>query len=728
MDQALIGGMLRVATMTIAAAAFYSEGVSAEPPAAPIEPVTDEYFGVKVTDPYRWMEEGNAPRFVEWLTAQNAYTRTVLDRIAGRSALEKRIAAHTAGGTVIQRVRLAGSYVFYEKRRPGENTFKLYVRRGVDGKERLLVDPDRRATGTTHFAIDYYTPSMDGLRVAYGISPGGSEESVIHVLDVSSGRESMETIDRAQYGFPSWRPDGKSFFYNRFAVRSPGDKETDKYLNSRAYLHIVGTDPATDVPLIGTGLPGSIPVTPVDVPIVSTSAGSKFAVALIYHGADPAVTLYVATLADVTGANAPWRRVADVSDAVSDFAIHGDQIFLLSHKDAPRYKVLEVEARAPDLANAKTVVPPSERVIRQIAVSSNALYAQDLDGGVSRMRRYDFTNRSLRDVPLPASGSISGPIANPARPDVLFGLQGWVFPERWYHIGREGISRTSLVPEWRESTAAYVAEEVKVSAPDGVSIPLSIVHKRGLALNRSNPVWLTGYGAYGFAFMPAFIPRFLTLLEDGGVFAVAHVRGGGEYGEEWHEAGRKATKPNTYKDLIACAEYLIQHGYASAATLGINGGSAGGITVGMAMTERPDLFRVVISDVGDSNALRAEFETDGPANALEYGSVATEAGFRALFAIDALHHVIDGTAYPAVMLTTGINDPRVAPWQAGKMAARLQAAARGGRPVLLRVDFDAGHGMGSTKAQRDALFADQLAFFYWQLGLPGYKLNGAASQ
>jgi prolyl oligopeptidase len=727
MDQALASGIARIAIMTIAAAALYAGGVSAEPPSAPIEPVTDDYFGVKVTDPYRWMEERNAPRFVEWLTAQNAHTRTVLDRIGGRSALEKRIAAHTAGGTVIQRVRLAGSYVFYEKRRPGENTFKLYVRRGVDGKERLLVDPDRRATATTHFAIDYYAPSMDGRQVAYGISPGGSEESVIHVLDVSSGRESTDTIDRAQYGFPSWRADGNSFFYNRFAPRSPGDKETDKYLNSRAYLHIVGTDPATDAPLIGTGLQGSVAVTPVDVPIVSTSAGSKFAVALIYHGADPAVTLYVAPLAEVSGANVPWRRVADVADAVSDFAIQGDRLFLLSHKDAPRYKVLEVDAREPDLANARTVVPSSERVIRQIAVTSDALYVQDLDGGLSRMRRYGLKTSALREVALPATGTINGPITSPARPEVLFGLQGWVLPERWYRIGPEGIGRTSLVPEWRESTAAYIAEEVKVSAPDGVSIPLSIVHKRGLPLNRSNPVWLTGYGAYGFAFMPAFSPRFLTLLEDGGVFAVAHVRGGGEYGEEWHEAGRKATKPNTYKDLIACAEYLIQHGYASAGTVGISGGSAGGITVGMAMTERPDLFRVVISDVGDSNALRAEFETDGPANALEYGSVGTEAGFRALLAVDALHHVRDGTAYPAVLLTTGINDPRVAPWQAGKMAARLQAATSSGRPVLLRVDFDAGHGMGSTKAQRDALFADQLAFLYWQLGLPGYKLNGATS-
>jgi prolyl oligopeptidase len=254
-----------------------------------------------------------------------------------------------------------------------------------------------------------------------------------------------------------------------------------------------------------------------------------------------------------------------------------------------------------------------------------------------------------------------------------------------------------------------------------VMIPLSIVHRRGLDLDGKAPVWLTGYGAYGISLKPSFAATHLTLLEDGGVLAVCHVRGGGEFGEDWHLAGMKATKPNTYRDLIACADYLTRHGYGSPASLAIEGRSAGGITVGMALAERPDLFRVVFSGVGDSNALRAEFETDGAANALEYGSVKTEAGFRALAAVDALSHIKDHTPYPAVLLTTGLNDPRVAPWQPGKMTARLQAATSSGRPVLLLVDTDAGHGMGSTKLQRDRERADQLAFFYWQIGKRDYQ-------
>jgi prolyl oligopeptidase len=240
-------------------------------------------------------------------------------------------------------------------------------------------------------------------------------------------------------------------------------------------------------------------------------------------------------------------------------------------------------------------------------------------------------------------------------------------------------------------------------------------------LDGKAPLWLTGYGAYGLAFKPALAAARLALLEDGGIYAVCHVRGGGEFGEEWHRAGMMATKPNTYRDLIDCTQYLHAHGYGSANTTAIEGGSAGGITVGMALVERPDLFRVVFSRVGDSNALRAEFETDGEANSKEYGSLKTEAGFKALLSVDALSHVKDGTAYPAVLLTTGLNDPRVAPWQPGKMAARLQAATSSGLPVLLLVDPDAGHGMGSTKLQRDREIADQLAFLYWQIGWPAYQ-------
>lgn len=714
--------LLFVASLALAATApFAASAQQADPPAAAREPVVDDYYGTKITDDYRWMEDRRAPRFEQWLRAEDAFARGVLDRIPGREALRTRIAAHTGGGASVAMVRQAGGAVFYLKREPGEDSYKLYVRPGATGAERLLVDPDKHATAGHHFAIDYYQPSHDGRQVAYGISPGGSEDSVIHVITVGSGREATETIDRTEQGSPQWRGDGKAFYYNRFAKLGAGAADTDKYLNSRAYLHVVGTNPDNDRPIIGTGVAGSLPVTPVDYPFVLTFAGSPYLIALISHGADPAITAYVARQDGAGGEPSPWAKVVDVADKVADLLPHGDKLYLLSYLNAPRRRVLAVDAAHPDLAKARVVVATGPRVIQAIGASADSLYIGDLDGGLSRLRRYAFATGARGEVALPIQGSLGGPAFDPASRDIVLGMTNWITPPAWYRIAGGRTERLALAPPWTEDTSAYVVEEVKAPSWDGTAIPLSIVHRRDIKRDGTHPVWLTGYGAYGASIPPAFVAARLTLLEDGGVYAVAHVRGGGEYGEDWHAAGRFATKPNTYKDLIATAEYLVKHGYGSPGTLAIEGRSAGGITVGMATTARPDLFRVVFNGVGDNNVLRSEYGTDGPANALEYGSTKTKAGFEALYSVDATQHVKAGTAYPAVLLTSGFNDPRVAPWQPGKMAAHLQAATSSGRPVLFLVDFDAGHGMGSSKSQRDREIADQMAFFYWQIGLPQYQ-------
>ena len=701
--------------------ALTASAALAGPPVAAVRPVVDDYYGTKITDPYRWMEDRMAPEFVAWAKGQNAWAREALDRIPGREALQKRIAAHTAGGVAVTSVKIGGGRIFYLKRLPGQNGYRLYVREGVDGGERVLVDPDAIPTSGPHYAIDYFEPSLEGDQVAYGISPGGSENSVIHILAVATGKESLETIDRAEAGEPSWLPGGKAFAYNRYALVAAGAPETEKYLNSRALLHIVGTDPAKDKPLVGTGVEGSPPVTAVDQPFIGTTGASPFALAVIVHGADPDLTFYVAKVADIKAGRPHWAKVADVADQVVNVAAHGDRLFLLSHKGQPRYQVLETSALAPDAAHARVVVGASRRVVQSFGAGMDALFIRDLDGGVSRVRRLDYVSGNLSEVALPIDGAIAGPVVSDVSPLVLIPMQGWVRAPAVYALDNNGLNRTGIVPAWGEELSPYASEEVMASAKDGVQIPLSIVYRKGLKRDGSHPVWLTGYGAYGAAIQPALAARFLTLLDDGGVYAVAHVRGGGEFGEDWHLAGKIATKPNTWNDLIACAEYLTTKGYGTSASLAIEGRSAGGITVGRALTERPDLFRVVFDGVGDNNTLRSENGTDGPANSLEYGSVKTEAGFRALLASDSTQHVRPGVAYPAVLVTTGMNDPRVAPWQPGKMAAHLQAANPAGRPVLMLVDFDAGHGMGSTKAQRDREMADQMAFFYWQIGKPDYQ-------
>jgi prolyl oligopeptidase len=691
------------------------------PPVAAVKPVVDDYFGAKVTDDYRWMEDRKAPEFVAWATAENAYARRTLDRIPGRDKLLARIAAHTSGGASVAGVKIGGARVFYLKRKPGDNAFKLYVRDHVDGPERVLVDPEAVPTKGPHYAIDYFEPSLEGDKVAYGISPGGSEDSVIHILDLSTGKEGAETIDRAESGSPSWLPGGKAFFYFRMVKLGPGALETDKYLNSRALLHRVGTDPEADTPLIGTGVAGSPAVTPVDMSVVAAQPGSPYVIVDVGHGADPDQTYYIAKAIDVLAGHPAWRKVADVSDQVSDAAVIGEHLYLLSHKNASRFQVLETSAAAPDLATARVVVPASQRVIQAIVPGKDALYLRDLDGGLGKVRRLDVASRKISEIKLPGEGAVSGPAVSRTGPAVLIGMQGWVRAPAIYSLSNGAVARTSIVPKWADDLSGFETREVMATAKDGTKIPLSIVFKKGLKRAEAHPIWLEGYGAYGYAYDPGLISRYLAFVEDGGVYAVAHVRGGGEFGEDWHLAGKIATKPNTWNDLIACAEYLVADHYGKPEALAIEGRSAGGITVGRALTARPDLFRVVFSGVGDNNTLRSENGTDGPANSLEYGSVKTEAGFKALLESDSTQHVKPGVAYPAVLLTAGMNDPRVAPWQPGKMAAHLQAASSSGRPVLMLVDFDAGHGMGSTKAQRDKEMADQMAFFYWQIGKPEYQ-------
>jgi prolyl oligopeptidase len=690
------------------------------PPVAPVEPVTETFFGTQVTDPYRWMEESGAPGFLPWMKGEAEYTRSVLDRIPGREALLKRVVALDNAGILIRNLQIAGGKYLYEKTVPGAANYSLTVRTGLGGKEQVLVDPEKLGTPGHHVALDWFQAAPDGHRVAYGLSEGGSEESVLHVIDLDTGKALPDVIDRARFASPAWLPDGKSFFYTRTLKGAAG---TDKYKNLRVFRHVLGTDPEQDPLILAKDSTPAAPFDDSDFPFLVVTPGSDVALAMIVHGVLNEQTLYAAPLAEVTGPATPWRKVADVADNVTGAALHGNDLYLLSHNEASRFKVLKLDARQPDLAKAETVVPPGNVVVRGVNAAADALYIEDLDGGIGELRRLDYASGKLESLALPVKGSVGQIFTDPARPGATFSLESWVVSRGWYEIGAhaKAVHNTGLLPPAPIPVAQFTSEEIKVTGADGVEIPLSIVYKRGLKRDGKRPTWLTGYGSYGITLNPGFAPRYLALLEQGGIWAVAHVRGGGEYGEDWHKAGQKLTKQNTIGDLVTAAQYLIAQHYTSPATLAINGGSAGGITVGGAETQHPELFRVVLDDVGATDTLRGEFSENGPPNIPEFGSVTTEEGFKGLYAMDAYQHIKDGTAYPATLVTTGINDPRVPSWEPAKYAARLQAASSSGRPVLLRVDFDAGHGIGSTKLQRDQEFADKLAFLFWQFGLPGYQ-------
>lgn len=693
------------------------------PPVAQQKPVTETFFGTQVTDPYRWMEDAKSPEFQAYMKQQSDWTRHTLDQIPGRTALEQRVVALDNAATLIRDMQFAGRDYFYLKSKPGAKNYALVMRVGESGAERVLVDPEKLGSGSAHISIDYFQPSLDGSHVAYALSTGGSEQSTLHVLVTASGRDLPDRIDRTNFGDVNWNEDGKSFFYNRLVKLAPGQAETDKYKNSIAYLHVLGQDPARDQPVLGAGLNPGVAVLPTEIPNVSITPGSQLALGVLANGVQNEVTIYAVPLAKLDGAKTPWVKLVDPADDVTGAALHGDDLYLLSHHDASRYKVLKMNALASDLAHAATVVPASDVVIKSIGVAADGLYIQDLDGGIGRMRRLPFAGGAIEELKLPVQGAIDGLFTDPRVAGPLFSQEGWVVSRAWYRFDpKQGIARdTGILPRSSVDTSAYTSEEVKVTSADGVAVPLSIVYKKGAKLDGSHPTLLWAYGAYGITVDPAFAPAYLALLERDGVWATCHVRGGGEYGEDWHKAGQKLTKQNTTTDLIACAEYLVKQGWTKTPRLAIDGGSAGGILMGGALTQRPDLFRVVLDEVGVSNSLRSEFTENGPPNIPEFGSVTTPDGFKALYAMDATQHVKAGVAYPAVLLTTGINDPRVPSFESAKMTAHLQAATSSGYPILLRVDYDAGHGIGSTKAQRDHLLADKFAFMFWQFGMPGFQ-------
>ena len=693
-------------------------------PVAPVRTVSDTYFGTTIADPYRWMENESDPAVKFWFKGQADYTNSILSRLPGRAALLARIAALDNADVAIQDVQVAEGRYFYRKAAPGDVNSKLYVREGLNGSQRMLLDPQALTAGSAHYSIDYFAPSPDGKLVAVGVSPGGSEASTMRLLKTADGSEVGERIDRTDYAAVSWA-DGRSFFYSRLQQLGPNDSPIGKYQKSVTFRHMVGDSPDKDVPVFGFGLAPDIPFALDDVPEVIAIPGSSYVFGIVAKGVQNENAVFYAPRKAVKGAATPWRRLADFSDDVvaidengapAGLATHGDDVYLLTHKDAPRYKIVRTSLKNPDLAHADVVVPAADVVIRTMGQAKDALYVQGLDGGLGHVRRIPWGG-SQENVSLPFQGSASL-LTDPRRDGALLALKSWTRPPSYYRYdpAHATLTDTGLAPPSVADFSGITSSEVAAVSADGTSIPLSLVYKKGLRLDGTHPTLLEGYGSYGITIEPSYSPTALAWLERGGVLAFAHVRGGGEYGEDWHLGGKLLTKNHTWEDFIACGQYLVDNGYTLPTQLGGSGTSAGGITVGRALTERPGLFAAILDRVGSSNPLRAEFTPNGPGNVPEFGTVTDPDGFKALYAMDAYQHVRDGVKYPAVLLTTGINDPRVASWAPAKMAARLQAASTSGKPVLLRVDYDAGHGISSTKPQQDADEADEWSFLLWQFG------------
>lgn len=726
--------LLMAASLALAACAQSPMSPAApQPGPPPVRDVTEVFYGTTVHDPYRDLEDTKAPATQSWMKAQSDYAHATLARISGRDDILARLARYdqATSGRVIRVARETAGLWFFERRGATENQFKLYVRQGVQGTESLLLDPEalERSTGKPH-AINYYAPSPGGALVAYGVSQQGSEAAVLNLLDVRSGKAVGAPITRADFGGVSWSPDGTQFVFNRLQELKPGMPGTEKFSKSQVLLMRAGDPVERALPVFGVGVPG-VEMALAEIPIVSFSHDGRWAFGFAINGTQREITLYAAPQPGVLAGRPQWQRLFGADAEITDAAYMDNRVYLQSHRGASRFQVLELDLGLADWRQAKVIVPASQRVITGIAAAADALYIEARDGNVKRLYKRGYANNSpVSEVSLPVAGSFRlggdegpGTAADPRLPGLVIDLQGWTRASQIYQVAADGtVSNTGLQPQGPyDAPTDIVADEVLVKSHDGAMVPMSIIHRKSIALNGHNPTLLYGYASYGITEEPFFSISRLAWLDAGGVFAIANPRGSSVYGEDWYRAGFQTTKPNTWKDFIACAQWLITQRYTSPPQLAIWGGSAGGILVGRAMTERPDLFAVVLPQVGALDMVRAEVTPNGVPNIPEFGTRTTEAGFRSLLAMSTYHQIQDGVNYPAVLMTHGVNDPRVEVWESTKTAARLMAASSSGKPVLLRLDYDAGHGIGNTKKQQLEERADQFAFTLWQMGVPGYR-------
>jgi prolyl oligopeptidase len=692
-------------------------------PVARIENTTDTHWGVEVDDPYRYMEDQDDPEVVEWFKGQAAYTESVLAGLPMREELYERLIELDQGApfTTFAVRRLANGDMFYMRRNAGENLGKLYHHGAGSDAPRLLVDPETLgAEGEQHYSLGVYMPSWDGSYVTYGLAQGGSELTSYHMMEVSSGNAADAPIDNIEtaYNRPMWTASGDGFYYSRRRDLPEDAPETEIYKQTMVRYHELGTDPGDDAVIAAYELSDRLPLLDTDFPSLWLTPNSEHAVLKVKHGDNNEISLFTAPVASLLSGDIPWVRISEEADLVTAFAVMGDDIYLLTAQNAPRFQLIKTDLATPDLDTAEVVVAPSDTVLSDVVAAKDGLYIDAKQDGINKVIRVapDETTEVL-NTPRAGAGYISS--VSPQVDGILLYETSWIQGgvRYAYEPAAGTFADTGMVPVGKfDNLEGFVAKEVLVSSHDGTQVPLSILHRADLKMDGSNPTIVYGYGSYGISMDVLFSPTRLAWLERGGVFAIAHVRGGGEYGQEWHYAGRMENKPNTWLDLIASAEYLVDKGYTSAAHMAPMGGSAGGILAGRSITARPDLFGAAVMQVGMLDAIRAETTTNGVPNIKEFGTVTDEEGFKGLLAMSAYHHVREGVTYPATLLTHGYNDNRVNVWNSGKMAAKLQAAnGEDGTPVLLRVEFDSGHGIGSTRNQVLSQVADTYSFLFWQL-------------
>ena len=692
----------------------------AQPPATPVRPVTDTYHGVKVVDPYRWLEPDHDSDVKAWSDAENAYARSILDRLPNVAAIRERVTAiMSAKSPSYGGVTFRGGRYFAVKTEPPKQQPMLIVLDALDdlSSERVVLDPNALdPTGAT--SMDWYMASPDGKLVAVSLSVGGSEAGDVHVYSTETGREVFEVVPYMNSGTAggdvAWTPDSRGFYYTRHPWPNERPAE-DRGFYQQVYYHELGTNPKDDRYEMGKDLPRIAEIQ------LELDEATGRVLATVQNGDGGEFALF---LRDPTSGH--WQQFADYSDRIVQVLFgHHDDLFLVSRRDAPRGKIEHSAIADLGKKSAQVIVPEGKDAIETsffglptIAATPDRLYAIYQLGGPSEIRVFDHEGNAVagpEEKPVAAYYDLEPLSGN----DLLYGSVSYVKPEgRFVFDARNGKTRETALA----STSPVNLDDMEVkrefaTSKDGTKVPVNILYRKGMPLDGKNPTIATGYGGYGVSITPEFTPNRRILLDQGFVIAIANLRGGGEYGEAWHLEGNLTHKQNVFDDFTAVLEHLIARKYTSSQHLAILGGSNGGLLMGATLVQHPSLAKAVVSFVGIYDVLRTELSPNGEFNITEFGTVKDPAQFRAMFAYSPYEHVEKGVRYPAVLMLTGANDPRVEPMQSRKMVARLQASTASPAPILLRTSDTSGHGIGTPLAELIDQTVDVYAFIFDELGI-----------
>ncbi|PYJ44798.1 MAG: S9 family peptidase [Verrucomicrobia bacterium] len=681
-------------------------------PQTPKKPVSTKYQDVTVEDPYQWLEQDNDPQVKAWSDAQNQRTRQYLDRLPDRAAIEKQLTEWYAKtspsySSLVSRPGI----LFAMKFQPPKQQQLLVTLTSADDlkSEKVVLDPNvLDAKGTT--AIDWFVPSLDGKYVAVSLSKGGSEDGTLHFYETATGKALPDTIAHVQYptagGSAAWNADGTGVYYTRFP-RKGERPDADLNFYQHVYFHKIGTPDSEDTYSIGKDFPRIAEIA------LEAARDGKYVLATVANGDGGDFAHYL------LAPDGTWKQITQFSDEIKIARLGRDNaLYLVSRAGAPRGKILRLPLDVPELKNAAEIVAAGDAVIEHIVPTSDALFVGDLLGGPSQIRRFDLNGKSETIIPLPQISAVQEMLALEDG-SLLFRDISYTEPAAWFNCPNQ---KTEPVKTALRSTSPVSFADIEVrrefaTSKDGTKVPLNILFRKETKRNGQNPTLLYGYGGYGISMSPNFEFTRRLWFDGGGIYVVANIRGGGEFGDEWHKAGNLTKKQNVFDDFAAAAEYLIKENYTRPEKLAIQGGSNGGLLMGAMITQHPDLFRAAVSSVGIYDMLRVELAPNGAFNVTEFGTVKDPEQFKALNAYSPYHHVVDGTKYPSVLMMTGANDGRVAPYHSRKMTARLLAANKSENRILLRTSSSAGHGIGTALSERIKQLADTYAFLFAQLGI-----------